>query len=100
MIVSHKADHGLERRSVHEETAYGAVKNPEKEGAISFSVNNFLSLTEKGIEQIRDRRLRDLVKPHVETEKAAGRDLKSALQFSQGAAIFRDCRVAFGTCGL
>lgn len=96
MTVSHKPDHGLRSETganpamrktsgrLHEDTAYGSVKNPEKEGANLVYRKNFGSLNEKGIEQIRDRRLRDLVKAHVESEKAAGRDLKSALQSFAG----------------
>ncbi len=58
----------------------GRSANPDKEGGNLVYRKDFLALNEKEIERIRDRRLRDLVKAHVESEKAAGKDLKSALQ--------------------
>ncbi|MGH6678670.1 MAG: type II CRISPR RNA-guided endonuclease Cas9, partial [Bradyrhizobium sp.] len=79
MIVSHKPDHGLQAR-LHEDTAYGTIGEPEKEdGANLVYRKDFRNLNEKEIERIRDRRLRDLVKSHVEREKREGKDLKSAL---------------------
>ena len=74
---------------LHEDTAYGAVKDAEKEGANLVYRKDFRSLNEKEIERIRDRRLRDLVKAHVETEKAAGKDLKSALQIFRRPSRYR-----------
>ncbi len=79
MLVSHKPDHGTQAQ-LHEGTAYGPVKNPEQEGGNLVYRKPFLTLTEQQIERIRDRRLRDLVKAHVEAERRAGRDLKAALQ--------------------
>ena len=79
MVVSHKPDHGLAAQ-LHEDTAYGRVKDPETEGANLVYRKDFLSLNEKEIERIRDRRLRDLVKLHVAGEKAQGKELKAALQ--------------------
>jgi CRISPR-associated endonuclease Csn1 len=79
MSVSHKPDHGVEAR-LHEDTAYGAVKNPEKEGGNLVYRKAFLALNEQEIERIRDRRLRDLLIAHVAAEKSAGKDLKTALQ--------------------
>jgi len=77
--VSHKPDHGLQAR-LHEDTAYGTVKEPEREGGNLVYRKPFLQLNENGINAIRDRRLRSMVKDHVTAEKAAGKDLKSALQ--------------------
>lgn len=79
MTVSHKPDHGLQAQ-LHEDTAYGTVKEPEKEdGANLVYRKGFRDLKETEIARIRDRRLRDLVLAHVEREKHAGKDLKSAL---------------------
>lgn len=79
MTVSHKADHGLQAQ-LHEDTAYGIIKDPEKEnGANLVYRKDFRNLNEKEIGRIRDRRLRDLVLAHVERETRAGKDLKSAL---------------------
>lgn len=79
MTVSHKPDHGLAAQ-LHEDTAYGAVKDPEAEDGNLVYRKAFPLLNEQEIERIRDRRLRDLVKAHVAAEKRAGKDLKTALQ--------------------
>jgi CRISPR-associated endonuclease Csn1 len=79
MTVSHKPDHGVQAQ-LHEDTAYGAVKHPEKEGGANLVYRkNFTDLNEKEIERIRDRRLRDLVLEYIDEEKRAGKDLKTAL---------------------
>ncbi len=80
MTVSHKPDHGLQAQ-LHEDTAYGTVKEPEKEdGANLVYRKGFLALNEKEIERIRDRRLRGLVQAHVDRQRREGKDLKGALQ--------------------
>ena len=79
MTVSHKPDHGVQAQ-LHEDTAYGAVKEPEKEGGNLVYRKAFPMLNEQEIERIRDRRLRDLVKAHVAAEKSTGKDVKAALQ--------------------
>jgi CRISPR-associated endonuclease Csn1 len=79
MTVSHKPDHGLQAQ-LHEDTAYGAIKEPENEGGNLVYRKPFLTLNGQEIERIRDRRLRALVTAHIDTEKAEGKDLKSALQ--------------------
>ncbi len=79
MTVSHKPDHGLQAK-LHEDTAYGTISNPAKEGGNLVYRKPFLALNEKEIGRIRDRRLRSLVEAHVATERAAGKDLKAALQ--------------------
>ena len=80
MIVSHKPDHGAQAQ-LHEDTAYGTVKEPDQEGGANLVYRKgFIDLNEKEIGRIRDRRLRDLVLAHVETEKRAGKDVKAALQ--------------------
>jgi CRISPR-associated endonuclease Csn1 len=79
LIVSHKADHGIAAQ-LHEDTAYGAVKDPQREGANLVYRKDFRLLNENEVEKIRDHRLRDLVKAYVASEKAVGKDLKSALR--------------------
>ncbi len=80
MTVSHKAEHGLGGQ-LHEDTAYGAVKDPKKEGGGNLVYRKgFLDLNEREIARIRDARLRDMVTAHVEAEKVSGKDLKAALQ--------------------
>jgi CRISPR-associated endonuclease Csn1 len=79
MIVSHKPDHGLQAQ-LHEDTAYGSITQPEKEGGANLVYRKgFRDLNEKEIGRIRDPRLRGLVEAHVEREKSQGKDLKSAL---------------------
>jgi len=86
MTVSHKADHGGGGKTstsgaLHEDTAYGVVKHPEKEGGANLVYRKgFRDLNDKEILRIRDIRLRELVVAHVESEKTAGKDLKAALQ--------------------
>jgi CRISPR-associated endonuclease Csn1 len=86
MTVSHKPDHGTQAQ-LHEDTAYGAVKEPDKEGGNLVYRKPFLGLNEQEIGRIRDRRLRDLVTAHVAAEKLAGKDLKAALQSFAGRTI-------------
>lgn len=79
MTISHKADHGVQAQ-LHEDTAYGSINEPEKEGGNLVYRKPFRGLNEQEIGRIRDRRLRDLVKNHIDAERLAGRDLKTALQ--------------------
>jgi CRISPR-associated endonuclease Csn1 len=79
MTVSHKPDHGTAAQ-LHEDTAYGTVKDPASEDGNNLVYRKaFALLNEKEIARIRDRRLRDLVQAHVAAEKATGKDLKAAL---------------------
>ncbi|MCZ7643164.1 MAG: type II CRISPR RNA-guided endonuclease Cas9 [Pseudorhodoplanes sp.] len=83
MIVSHKPDHGVQGK-LHEDTAYGLVKNEEKDGK-GKSLGNLVyrkalaSLTENEIDRIRDRRLRDMVRSHVDAAAKNGMPLAKAL---------------------
>jgi len=79
MTVSHKPDHGLQAQ-LHEDTAYGVVKDSKKEGGNLVYRKAFHVLKEKEIERIRDRRLRDMLKAYIADAKVAGKDLKTALQ--------------------
>src|SRR5207237_2207042 len=52
---------------LHEDTAYGTVEHPETEdGANLVYRKTFVDISEKEIDRIRDRRLRDLVRAHVD----------------------------------
>ncbi|HEU5017500.1 MAG TPA: type II CRISPR RNA-guided endonuclease Cas9 [Pseudolabrys sp.] len=90
MTISHKPDHGSfgvrkgaqddTSGQLHEDTAYGTVREPEKEDGGNLVYRKaFRDLKETEIERIRDRRLRKLVEGHVEREKGTGKDFKSAL---------------------
>jgi len=73
MVVSHRPDHGIDPRKperdphvssgrLHEETAYGLVKNPEREGGNIVARKPLASLTENEVERIRDPVLRAKLK--------------------------------------
>jgi CRISPR-associated endonuclease Csn1 len=88
MTVSHRPDHGAARQgghdsttgALHEDTAYGVMKNPDEENGANLVYRKaFRDLNDKEITRIRDRRLRDLLSGHVEKERQAGKDLKAAL---------------------
>jgi len=79
MVVSHKPDHGVQGK-LHEDTAYGLVKEPEREGANLVYRKPVEALNENEIGRIRDRRLRDIVRAHVTAEKANGVGLADALR--------------------
>jgi CRISPR-associated endonuclease Csn1 len=88
LIVSHKPDHGYQGK-LHEDHAYGIVKDEETE-AKGKSIGNLvyrkalIALTENEIDKIRDCRLRDMVRNHV--QMAAANDIPLA----KGLADFRD----------
>lgn len=80
MIVSHKPDHGAQGR-LHEATAYGIVKDPEREGGATVVYRKALvDLSEGEIQRIRDQRLREQV---LAATGLAGS--KVALQAAQNA---------------
>lgn len=85
MVVSHKPDHGVEGK-LHEDSAYGFVKplkvtgqKEEEEGNLVYrkAIEN---LNENEIDRVRDRRLRQLVRDHIEMEKKKGVALADALR--------------------
>jgi len=58
IIVSHKPDHGIGGQ-LHEETAYGIVKNPEDEDGMTLVARKPVgNLTRAEIDRIRDTRIR------------------------------------------
>jgi CRISPR-associated endonuclease Csn1 len=79
MTVSHKPDHGFQGK-LHEDTAYGFVKEPEKEGANLVYRKPIESLNANEIYRIRDRRLREMVLRHVQATSANGIALADALR--------------------
>jgi CRISPR-associated endonuclease Csn1 len=80
LTVSHKPDHGIEGK-LHDETAYGFVKNPEDEEGENLVYRKPLtSLTDNEIDRIRDRRLRDMIRTFVDGEKQNGTALLDALK--------------------
>lgn len=85
MVVSHKPDHGIEGK-LHEDTAYGVLKEPENIGDGDRDAANLVyrkaveSLNDNEIDRIRDRRLRALVRDHVDAERKKGIALADALR--------------------
>ena len=79
MMVSHRPDHAASDK-LHEATAYGTVKDPDREGANLVYRKTFTALTKPEIGRIRDIRLREMVEAHVKAEGAKGNDLKEALE--------------------
>jgi CRISPR-associated endonuclease Csn1 len=62
MVISFKPEHGTQGR-LHEDTAYGIVKHPEKEGGATLVYRKALdSLNANEIERIRDKALRQKLK--------------------------------------
>ncbi len=104
MTVSHRPDHGTQGQ-LFKDTAYGAVKDPARENEsnnIYMSRKNalrergkkkaqtpnnlvyrklFVTLNSNELERIRDIRLRELVRQHVENKRpSSASELKAALQ--------------------
>ena len=79
MTVSHKPDHGTAGK-LHEETAYGLVADPKKEGGNTLVYRKALiALNQNEIERIRDVRLREAVTAHVKAATATGIKIADAL---------------------
>lgn len=85
MVVSHKPDHGIEGK-LHEDSAYGFVKpltvtgqSEEEDGNLVYR-KAIESLNDNEIDRIRDRRLRAIVRAHVDAEKLNGIALADALR--------------------
>jgi CRISPR-associated endonuclease Csn1 len=85
MVVSHKPDHGIEGQ-LHEDTAYGVLNEPEKiedgdkDGANLVYRKPIEGLNDNEVDRIRDRKLRNAVREHVDTEKKSGVALADALR--------------------
>lgn len=85
MVVSHKPDHGVQGK-LHEDSAYGLLDRPEpvedddREPANLVYRKAVETLSENEIGRIRDRRLRDLVRDHVDAAKRNGVALADALR--------------------
>ena len=80
MTVSHRPDHAASGK-LHEATAYGTVKCPDREGAnlvYRKPLTGPKGLTRPEIGRIRDVRLRSMVEAHVAAELAKGKNLKEA----------------------
>lgn len=95
LVVSHKPDHGVEGK-LHEDSAYGFVKPLKITGLKEEEDGNLVyrkaieSLNENEIDRIRDRRLRAIVRAHVDAEKKNGIALADALRKLKSPSEDRD----------
>ncbi len=85
MVVSHKPDHGIEGQ-LHEDSAYGFVasrpegsKEKPEDGNLVYR-KAIEGLNENEIDRIRDIKLREAVRAHVDAEKKKGVALDVALR--------------------
>lgn len=87
IVVSHKPDHGVEG-ALHEDTAYGVVRDPKTGEERLASRKALASLTPAQIKTIGDLRIReDLLK---RTKGLSGKDFQSALEaYSQETGVRR-----------
>ena len=86
MTVSHRPDHAAAGR-LHEATAYGTVRYPDREGGNLVCRKPLKGLTKPEIGRIRDIRLRGMVEAHVAAESAKGMNLKEALESFNAAHV-------------
>lgn len=79
VVVSHKPNHGVGGK-LHEETAYGIVRDPSKEEGATLVYRKALTgLNANEIERIRDKGLREKVKTAVAAVKDDKKKLAEAL---------------------
>lgn len=90
IIVSHRPDHGRAGK-LHEETAYGLIKNPDDWGGYNLVYRKpFATLNEKEAGRIRDPDLRRRVEEHLGQAKEHGIPHKEALaEFAKHEGIRR-----------
>lgn len=79
MVVSHKAEHGVQGR-LHEDTAYGLVRNPAAEGGCNLVYRKpVVQLTEGEVEAVRDAGLRAKLQAWLTEASAQGLPFKQAI---------------------
>jgi CRISPR-associated endonuclease Csn1 len=62
IVVSYKPEHGVQGR-LHEETAYGLIKNPEREDGATLTYRKAITdLNPNEIERVRDPKLREALR--------------------------------------
>jgi CRISPR-associated endonuclease Csn1 len=94
IVASHRADHGVEGK-LHDETAYGFVTAPKEPDKNNLVFRKPLSaLTDGEIDNIRDDRLRGMVRDFVDQETQNGVKLIDALKKFQATA--RDPHIKHG----
>lgn len=103
IVVSHRPDHGIaptastaKRMStsgrLHEETAYGLVKDPEKEGGNVVARKPLEGLSENEIDRIRDPGLREKLRSHLASFMPDGQSMDNAKARLVAARKARDAK--------
>ena len=79
IVVSHRPDHGTAGK-LHEETAYGQVRDPDNWNGFNLVYRKpFAGLNEREVERIRDPRIREELAEHLYQAKTAGQSHKEAM---------------------
>lgn len=89
IVVSHRPDHGIDPKAngashvstsgrLHEETAYGLVREPEREGGNVVARKPLASLSEGDIDRIRDPLLREELRGHLAPFLPDGKAMENA----------------------
>jgi CRISPR-associated endonuclease Csn1 len=90
IVVSVKPDHG-KRGPLHQETAYGLVKEPEKENGYNLVYRKpLIGLSDSEVARVRDASLRQTLMEKVKQARAKGENPRNALMaFSAKSGIRR-----------
>lgn len=89
IVVSHRPDHGIDPKKairdphvssgrLHEETAYGLVKDPDREGGNVVARKPLMALSENEVDRIRDPALRAKLKAFLGDDTGDGGALDAA----------------------
>ncbi|MBF0354242.1 MAG: type II CRISPR RNA-guided endonuclease Cas9 [Alphaproteobacteria bacterium] len=93
IVISHRPDHGVGGR-LHEDTAYGIVRNPEKEnGATLVYRKPLIGLNENEIARIRDKALRNEVMEATAFARGDKKELAKALSDYSASTGIRHVRL-------
>ena len=103
IVVSHRPDHGIDPKldggkrtstsgKLHEETAYGLVDDPDREGGNVVARKPLASLSEADIDRIRDRQLREKLRTHLAPYLPDGKALENAKGRLAAARKARDAK--------
>lgn len=90
VVVSFKPEHG-KSGPLHQETAYGVIKEPEREGGFNLVYRKpLVHLSENEVARVRDPSLRQTLLDKVEIAKYHGKTLRIVLtEFSEETGIRR-----------
>jgi len=102
IVVSHRPDHGIDPNAsgkrtstsgkLHEETAYGLIADPEREGGNVVARKSLTSLSEADIDRIRDPLLREKLRQHLSPYLPDGKTLENAKSRLTAARRAKDAK--------